>query len=280
MNILVTGATGRIGSRLVPRLLQRGDSVRVLVRHPEYAQSLKELGAQIILGDLLDSETITHAVAETDTIIHLAAFFRGATPEEAQAVNLKGTVDLAEAALRANVSRFIFSSTNLVYGPGHGEVFHETDPLLAVAPYPKTKAAAESALLELHRSHGLDLRILRLAFVYGESDPHLSEGLQWFRQWNPIQKIHLLHHADVAQALMLAVDSQGIDGQIYNVADDEPVTAAEIMQLHGETLAKDGASRKLDAAWAQIVDTGKIRNDLGFRAIYPSLHSAFNAGAL
>lgn len=280
MNILVTGATGRIGSRLVPRLLQRGDSVRVLVRHPEHAQHLKEHGAQIILGDLLQSETITQAVANTDAIIHLAAFFRGATPEEAQAVNLEGTLNLAETALRANVSRFIFTSTNLVYGPGQGNVFLETDPLLPAAPYPKTKAAAESALLELHHSQGLDLRILRLAFVYGEGDPHLREGLQWFRQWNPLQRIHLVHHADVSQALMLAADRQGIDGQIYNVADDEPVTAAEIMQLYGEALAEDAANRKLDAAWAQIVDTLKIRNDLGFKAIYPSLHSAFNAGSL
>jgi hypothetical protein len=48
------------------------------------------------------------------------------------------------------------------------------------------------------------MRIIRLAFVYGEGDPHLQEGVQWLRNWNPMQKIHMVHHADVAQAIMLA----------------------------------------------------------------------------
>jgi nucleoside-diphosphate-sugar epimerase len=280
MNILVTGATGRVGSRLVPRLLQRGDSVRVLVRDPDRAQALKEHGAEIIVGDLLHPETLTRGVDNTDAVIHLAAFFRGATPEESQTVNLEGTLALARASLKTGVPRFIFASTNLVYGPGNGELFKEDDPVQPATPYPMTKAAAEQALMELHRLQGLGLRIVRLAFVYGEGDPHLQEGLQWFRNWNPMQKIHMVHHADVAQAIILATDKRGIDGQIYNVADDEPVTAAEIMRLYGEPVAEDAASRALDPAWQQFVDIGKIRGELGFQTIYPALRDAAAADAL
>jgi nucleoside-diphosphate-sugar epimerase len=280
MNILVTGATGRVGSRLVPRLLQRGDSVRVLARDPDRAQVLKEHGAEIIAGDLLHPETLTRGVANTDAVIHLAAFFRGATPEESQTVNLEGTLALARASLDAGVPRFIFASTNLVYGPGNGKLFKEDDPVQPATPYPMTKAAAEQALMELHRVQGLGLRIVRLAFVYGEGDPHLQEGLQWFHNWNPMQKIHMVHHADVAQAIILATDKSGIDGQIYNVADDEPVTAAEIMRLYGEPVAEDAASRALDHAWQQFVDTGKIRGELGFQTIYPALRNVIAADAL
>jgi nucleoside-diphosphate-sugar epimerase len=280
MNILVTGATGRVGSRLVPRLLQRGDSVRVLVRDPDRVQTLKEHGAEIFAGDLLHPETLTRGVANIDTVIHLAAFFRGATPEESQTVNHEGTLALARASLDAGVPRFIFTSTNLVYGPGVGKLFKEDDPVQPAAPYPMTKAAAEQALIDLHHAQGLGLRIVRLAFVYGEGDPHLQEGLQWFRNWNAIQRIHMVHHADVAQAIMLAADKKGIDGQIYNVADDEPVTAAEIMRLYGEPVAEDAASRALDPAWQQFVDTGKIRGELGFQAIYPALRDAAAADAL
>jgi nucleoside-diphosphate-sugar epimerase len=280
MNILVTGATGRVGSRLVPRLLKLGDSVRVLARDPDRAQALKDIGAEIITGDLLHPETLTRGVANTDAVIHLAAFFRGATPEESQAVNLEGTLALARASLDAGVPRFIFASTNLVYGPGNGELFKEDDPMQPAIPYPMTKAAAEKALIELHRLQGLGLRILRLAFVYGEGDPHLQEGLQWFRNWNPMQKIHMVHHADVAQAIILVTDKRGIDGQIYNVADDEPVTAAEIMRLYGKPVAENAASRALDPAWQQIVDTGKIRGELGFQTIYPALRDVVAADAL
>jgi nucleoside-diphosphate-sugar epimerase len=280
MNILVTGATGRVGSRLVPRLLQRGDSVRVLVRDLDRAKTLKEHGAEIIKGDLLNPESLTQGVANMDVVIHLAAFFRGATPEESQSVNLEGTLALARASLVAGVPRFIFTSTNLVYGPGYGKLFKEDDPLQPTTPYPMTKAAAEQSLMELHRAQGLGLRIVRLAFVYGEGDPHLQEGLQWFRNWNPVQRIHMVHHADVAQAITLAADKRGIDGQIYNVADDEPVTAAEIMRLYGESVAEDAASRALDPAWQQLVDIEKIRGELGFQPIYPALRDAAAADAL
>ncbi len=280
MRILVTGATGRIGSRLAPRLMQRGDSVRILVRQAESAQPLRKQGAEIAVGDLMDEESLVRAAHEMDAVIHLAAFFRGATPEEVHKVNLEGTIALARAALDSNVERFIFSSTNLVYGPGNGKVFQETDPPRPGAPYPESKAAAEQALLEFHRTRRLDLRILRLAFVYGEGDPHLSEGMQWFRQWNPNQQIHLVHHADVAQAIILALDTPGMDGEIYNVADDEPTPIREIMHLYGEPIAEDALSRQLNPAWRQIIDTRKIHGQLGFHALYPALQNAVSAGTL
>ncbi|WP_028547811.1 NAD-dependent epimerase/dehydratase family protein [Paenibacillus sp. UNC451MF] len=280
MNILVTGATGRVGSRLVPRLLQRGHSVKALVRQPENAQFLINQGVTLVQGDLLQSESLTEAIANADAVIHLAAFFRGATPEETHAVNLEGTLALASAAIREGVSRFIFASTNLVYGPGKDKPFNEEDLPKSEAPYPQTKAAAEQALLELHRSHGLGLHILRFAFVYGEGDPHLSEGLQWFRKWNPEQTIHMVHHADVAQAIILSVETPHGSGQIYNVADNEPVTAAEIMNRLNEPIPENADRRPIDASWLQIVDTHKIQEQLGFKPTYPTLRHAASAGVL
>ena len=82
MKILVTGASGRIGSRLVPRLLAHGDTVRVLVRNQEQAQSFEKLGAQTVIGDLLRTETLAQATAGVEAVVHLAAFFRGASQSE------------------------------------------------------------------------------------------------------------------------------------------------------------------------------------------------------
>ncbi|MGG4048057.1 NAD-dependent epimerase/dehydratase family protein [Paenibacillus favisporus] len=281
MKILITGATGRVGSRLVPRLLDQGYSVSVLVRNPELARDLQRRGAEIITGDLLQRQTLREAVTHKDAIVHLAAAFRGVAPEVSHAVNMEGTIALADAALAAGVPRFIYASTNLVYGPGTDErYFNEADLPDPAGPYPLTKAAAERELLQLHRSRGLGLCILRLAFVYGDGDPHLEEGMRWFRNWHPAQRIHLVHHADVAQAVMLGIKSPRAKGHIFNVADDQPVSAAEVLSMHNETMPVDAVSRTVDPSWLQLVDTAKIRERLGFRPNYPSLYHALNEGAL
>ncbi|MBB3131548.1 nucleoside-diphosphate-sugar epimerase [Paenibacillus rhizosphaerae] len=281
MNILVTGATGRVGSRLVPRLLDQGYSVSVLVRNPEHTRDLQRLGAEIMIGDLLQPQTLQEAAAHKDAIVHLAAAFRGVAPEVSHAVNMDGTIALADAALAEGVPRFIYASTNLVYGPGTDErYFNEEDLPVPISPYPIAKAAAERELLNLYRSRGLGLCILRLAFVYGDGDPHLEEGVLKFRQWHPAQRIHLVHQADVAQAVMLGIESPRAKGQIFNVADDQPVSAAEILSMYNETMPDDAVSRTVDPSWLQLVDTAKIREQLEFRPNYPSLYRALNEGAL
>ena len=280
VKVLVTGATGRVGSRLVPRLLRLGHEVRIFARSGERAEPLAALGAEPVIGDLLEPDSLKPAVRGVDAVVHLAAFFRGASNEEAHAVNLSGTVSLATAALEADVSHFVYTSTNLVYGPGQGRKFTEADPPNPGSAYPESKAASESALLKLHQSHGIGLLILRLAFVYGDGDPHLREGLGWFREWNPSQPFQLVHHADVAQAVLLAINADQRNGEIYNVADDEPVAVGEILRLMNEPLPDDADRRPIDTAFLQLVDTYKIKEHLGFRPVYPSLHSAVLGNAL
>jgi nucleoside-diphosphate-sugar epimerase len=281
MTTLVTGATGRVGSRFVPRLLQQSQPVRILVRDPVRAESLGRLGAEVAVGDLRDTGAIEEALKGVDAVVHLGAAFRGVPEEEAVAINNTATVELAEAALRAGVTRFVYASTTLVYGPGRGRPALESDePAPPGRAYPVSKTAAEKALLRLHRTDGLPLRIARLAFVYGEGDPHLGESLLWARDWPLHKRLHLVHHADVGQALLQAVRANGVDGQIFNVADDAPVTALELLNLNREPIAEEAASRALADPWEGIADTGKIRRELGFRPIYPTVYTARDAGAL
>ncbi|WP_329247764.1 NAD(P)-dependent oxidoreductase [Actinoallomurus sp. NBC_01490] len=281
MTVLVTGATGRVGSRFVPRLLQQAPPVRILVRDPVRAESLGRLGAEVAVGDLRDPGALEHALKGVETIVHLGAAFRGVTDEEAVTVNHTATVALAESALRAGVGRFVYASTTRVYGPGRGRPASEADELAPPGQaYPASKVAAEEALLRLHRTEGLPLRIARLAFVYGEGDPHLAESLLWARDWPLHKRLHMVHHADVGQALLRLVQANGVDGQIYNVADDAPVTALELLDLNREPTAEEAASRTLDDPWEGIVDTAKIRRELGFRPVHPTVHTAEDAGAL
>jgi nucleoside-diphosphate-sugar epimerase len=265
MKILLTGATGRVGSRFARRLVAEDDPVRVLVRGGDVA------GAETVVGDLRDADGRRRALDGVDAVVHLAAAFRGVPDDEALAVNHEATVALARAA---GSRRFVYASTNLVYGPGRGRPAREDDEPAPAGAYPESKAAAERVLREL------GARIVRLAFVYGEGDPHLAESMMWARNWPAHQRLHLVHHADVAQGLLRALRTDGIDGATFNIADDAPVTAAELHTLNGEPLPADAAGRELMDPWHGIVDTGAARRVLGWRPIYPSVYTARDAGAL
>src|SRR5215216_654586 len=119
MTTLVTGVTGRVGSHFVPRLLAEGEHIRVLVRDAEAREELRERGTEVVEGDLRDPDAVRRAVDGVDRVVHLAAAFRGVAEEEVVAVNQAAAVDLARAAVAAGAGRFVFASTNLVYGQRH-----------------------------------------------------------------------------------------------------------------------------------------------------------------
>jgi nucleoside-diphosphate-sugar epimerase len=277
MRTLVTGATGRVGSRLVHRLSESGATVRVLVRDGDRAAQMWNGGLDVVVGDLRDPDVAKQAVSGVDAVVHLAAAFRGVDDEQAMAVNRAAAVDTAAAARDAGVRRFLFVSTNLVYGPGRGRPARESDEPRPAGTYPTGKAQAERALRDMQAAAGFGLRVVRLAFVYGEGDPHLAESLRWAREWPAHQRLHLVHHADVARGLLLVLQASDVDGRVYNLADDAPVTAWELLALQGEQHA--GGAGEVDP-WAGVVDTGRIREELGFRPRYPTVYAAQAAGVL
>ncbi|MDP4246600.1 MAG: NAD-dependent epimerase/dehydratase family protein, partial [Bacteroidota bacterium] len=128
MKILVTGATGKIGSRYVPRILAKGYDVRILVRDAAKASALVQLGAGVVVGDLYGKDSLPPAVEGIDVVIHLAALFRTFTDNEGIIkTNHAGTVALANASIAAGVKRFIFVSTGNVYGSGYRRPSKEDD---------------------------------------------------------------------------------------------------------------------------------------------------------
>jgi len=275
MKILVTGATGKVGSRLAKRLAQRGDHVRALVRDPARAKDLVEAGIALAQGDLLDAGSLAAAVRGIDAVVHCAAFFRGATPEQAQAVNDLGTQHLAHAAQTASVKRFVFTSTGLVYGGNGGRLASEDDPCTATLPYPASKLAAERFLLDLE---GLDVRVLRLPFVYGDGDPHIEEAVPMMRAFAPGQRLSIAHHADVAQAVARVLDAPSPAHRIYNVVDDEAPDLATLFASVGAP-PPDGSAAERGRPFDTILDGRRLRADLGFEALFPRLADAIAAGA-
>jgi nucleoside-diphosphate-sugar epimerase len=275
MNILVTGATGKVGSRLAKRLAHRGDHVRALVRDPTRAAGLREARIVLVEGDLLKPDSLAAAVRGVDAVVHCAAFFRGANPEQAHAVNDLGTQHLASAARTAAVRRFIFTSTGLFYGSNGGHLAREDDPSAPTAAYPVSKLAAERFLPAIE---GLDVRVLRLPFVYGDGDPHIPEAVPMMRGFPPTQRMSIGHHADVAQAVALLLDAHSPGYRIYNVVDDEAPTLPELFASAGAP-PPDGSDADRARPFDTLLDGRRIREDLGFKSKFPRLADAVAAGA-
>ncbi|WP_142685330.1 NAD-dependent epimerase/dehydratase family protein [Chitinophaga polysaccharea] len=271
MKILVTGATGKVGSRFVPRLIAKGYDVTILVRDASKALP----GAKVVVGDLYDPGTLPQAVAGMNAVIHLAALFRTFTDDEGIVkTNHTGTIALAQAALAAGVKRFVFVSTSNVYSSGYGHPAKEDDILNINDPraYASSKIAAEQALLNMD----LDVRILRLGFVYGDNDPHIAEIMPILKKWgrHPGSRMHMVHHLDVAQGLFLLLQQDGLNGEIFNIVDDAPITLYELAASEGkEKEIFDRVEGPLDDPFEGIINAGKIRK-IGFRPLVPSFFVA------
>ncbi len=271
MKILVTGATGKVGSRFVPRLIAKGYDVTILVR--DASKTIP--GAKTVVGDLYDASTLPPAVAGMDAIVHLAALFRTFTDNEGIVkTNHTGTVALAEAAVAAGVKRFVFVSTSNVYRSGYGHPAKEDDIVDINDPraYAASKIAAEQALLQMD----LDVRILRLGFVYGEHDPHIEEIMPILKNWkrHPGSRMHMVHHLDVAHGLFLLLQQEGLNGEIFNIVDDAPITLYELAESVGKADdVFDGVQGPLEDPFEGIVSSEKIRK-IGFRPLVPSFFVA------
>lgn len=276
MTILVTGSTGKVGSRLAMHLAKRGDQVRALIRNRTRATQIERYGIELAEGDLLNSDSLAAAVSGVETVIHCAAFFRGATPTQAHSVNGLGTERLAVAASEAGVKRFIFMSTGLVYGSTGARLASEGDACGPAAAYPKSKLAAEQFLLGLDN---LDVRVLRLAFVYGDGDPHIEEVVPFMQGFSPALRLSIVHHADVAQAVTLLVDTPEPTHRIYNVVDDEAPPIAELFASVGAP-PPNGSDIERGADFDTPLDGRRIRDDLNFKPVIPRLADAISLGVL
>ena len=280
MKILVTGATGKVGSRFVTRILAKGYNVRILVRDAAKASLMAEQGAEVVIGDLNDPDTLPPAVRDIDAVIHIAAYFRTFTDNEGIIkTNHSGTVALANAAIAAGVKRFVFVSTGNVYQPNSRRPAREDDAVNINDPraYSSSKIAAEHELISMHKSQGFDVRVLRLGFVYGNGDPHIEEIIPILKKWkrHSGSRMHMVHHLDVAQALTILLNTDGLNGEIFNVVDDAPISLYELVDSFG--LAADTFEAEegpLAYPFEGIMDTSKLRKMTSFRPLVPSYYVA------
>ncbi len=171
MKALVTGANGFIGSNVVKRLLNEGAEVNVLVRKSSDLKFLENLKVTYFYGDITDYATIEPAIKGVDKVFHVAGLAADWGPyERFEKINFKGTINVAKAAVAAQVKRFIQISTVAFHGFGKTNVTEDDPPANNLIPYAETKLMAEQWLWEYAKVVKMEITAVRPGNVFGIND--------------------------------------------------------------------------------------------------------------
>jgi len=250
MNVLVTGATGFIGSHLVDRLLETGAHVRALVRPAADASRLNGLGVEVVRGDVSRVNDVERAVAGRELVYHLAKAPSGSPWSILERVNVTGAANVVRSAARAGVARVVHCSSTAVYGhcPGAALLVSEHTMEEPDTPYAWSKALGEKAA----QSHigRVSLVIARITSVLG---PRCFRWLSVFRSVASRRfrligrgdgRHHLADVSDVVGGLLLCANSPAADGRTYIIAGNEAITLRNLVQLITEELNVCGPSAR------------------------------------
>ncbi len=245
-NVLVTGASGFIGSRLVDRLSGEGCRVKAMVR-----SSLEKIqwppGVELVLGDIRDPMTIKAAAVGVDFIFHLAGRAHALSESRAEealyrAVNVDGTKHVLEAAMEVGCESVLFFSSVKAMGEQTLKCLDESAPPCPATPYGRSKLEAERLVFEYGVRNGLHVACLRLPLVYGPG----NKG-NLFRMISAIDRgffpsipevgnrRSIVHVSNVVEAALLAATCQAANGKCYIVTDARSYTTRELYEriCHG-----------------------------------------------
>ncbi|MDG5776833.1 NAD-dependent epimerase/dehydratase family protein [Haloarculaceae archaeon H-GB2-1] len=175
MTVLVTGATGFLGSSLCRALARRGWDVRALRRDSSDVSALSDVDLEWVVGDVLDEASLRDAMDGCDAVFHLAGIgLTAGPPETVRRVNVTGTKNALSAAEAADVDRFVFTSTA---GTRRSDgVADETDTAPPIGAYQESKARAE-ALVDHRAANGLDAVTVHPTSVFGPGDQEFTGRL-------------------------------------------------------------------------------------------------------
>jgi nucleoside-diphosphate-sugar epimerase len=302
MRVFVTGASGAIGSRLVPQLIEAGHEVTGTYNSPASAERLRTLGGKPVMVDLVDAAAVRKAVLESEpeAIVHEATALAnakwGRNVDKAMAktneLRTKGTDALLAAAREAGVRRFVAQSALWYrFAREGGAIKTEDDPLDPTPPAKTRQTVAAMNYLERAVS-GFGGIALRYGGVYGSANDGLVESVR--KRQLPIVGdgggiFSFIHLEDAAAATVLALEHEG--PAIYNIADDEPAPVREWLPVLGQVLGAKPPRRfptglaRLFAGEAAVVliteargaSNAKAKRELGWTLRYPSWRQGFAA---
>jgi len=256
--VLVTGAAGFIGSRLVEKLTLQGAHVRAFVRYTSRAEIglLKRLPSEIIekieiiRGDLRDNSAVDQAAKSVDTVFHLGALisipYSYVHPVETMQTNVIGTMNILEAC-RKNGSKLVHTSTSEVYGTALRVPIDEDHPLQGQSPYSASKIGADKLVESYYRSFDVQTVTIRPFNTYGPGQSNraviptiitqaLSGDVVRLGNLDAIRDFTYLD--DTVQGFLLAGQTEFWNGETYNLGTGEEISIGAVAELIFKILGK------------------------------------------
>jgi len=298
MRVFLTGATGVIGRRLIPLLRAQGHDVTAVARTPEGRAAVERQGATGIALDLFDRNAAERAFAGQDAIVNLAthipessaAMIFTSSWRENDRIRRDASATLVEAAIRANVARFIQESFAPVYPDSGTNWIDETTPIAPVK-YNLSVADAEASARRFTESGRTGI-VLRFAAFYGPDSSQMVDLISFVKKgWAPLPGrpdayFSSVSHDDAAAAAATAIE---LPAGIYNVVDDEPVTRRVFFDSLAQTLTVKPP--KLPPQWltpllgslvgmlsrSLRISNRKLRSSSSWRPAFPSVREGFRA---
>jgi nucleoside-diphosphate-sugar epimerase len=292
MNVLITGGTGNLGSRLAIPLVQRGDHVVAfdIRSEPHFDSAEFREAVEVVVGDLADRHRVVGILREhkIETIFHLGAVLSSAAeenPYDAWRANMDGMVNVVDAARSGGVQRVVFSSTIATYGVHLPEQLTEDAQQWPVSLYGVTKVAGERLGVYYHHQFGLDFRAIRLpaviaargsaggasAYVSAVFEESVFNGEYEFSV-NPTTRAPMLYIADAVRGFLNLHDApaQNLSRRVYNIAGIAP-SAEELAQAIRTRLPEvrityrpDPLTCAIVESWPHRIDDSRARKDWGW----------------
>jgi nucleoside-diphosphate-sugar epimerase len=231
MRAVVTGGTGFLGSHLVHALRAAGHDVAVLARNDAKARSVLPHGCEVLLGDICDAALARKLVAGADLVFHTVSNFRTASGAAAtyRRINVEGTTTVLEAAIAANVARFVHCSTIGVHGDVASSPGNEESPFNPGDLYQETKLEAERAVARRVGASATQIVIVRPCSLYGPGDTRMLKMFRmlargtFFKVGACRANFHAGYIDDVVDGFLRAASVPGIDGEAFIVGGSDYV---------------------------------------------------------
>lgn len=251
--VLVTGSEGFIGSHLADALVCQGHTVRAFVLYNSFGshgwleqiEKNKRTGLDVFMGDVRDPSGVREAMKGCEAVLHLAALigipYSYHSPDTYVDTNIKGILNILQAARDLGVKRVIHTSTSEVYGTAQMVPIREDHPLQGQSPYSATKIGADQLALSFHRSFGLPVVILRPFNTYGPRQsaraviPTIITQILKGKKEISLGSLHptrdLVYVEDTVAGFIKALADRQIEGEVIQLGTGHEISIGNLVQL-------------------------------------------------
>jgi len=294
--VLITGADGFIGSHLTEMLVEKGAVVRALSYYNSFnywgcledVHCLNEI--EVVSGDIRDPHYCKQLTKNIDVVFHLAALiaipYSYIAPDSYIATNIRGSVNMCQAALEERCERFIHTSTSEVYGTAQYVPIDEKHPLQPQSPYSASKIGADAMAMSFHNSFDFPVTIARPFNTYGPRQSaraviptiitQIASGIEEIKVGDLSPTRDFTYVRDTCAGLIALAENEKAIGETVNIGSNFEISIGDLINLIKEMMTSDVALEieeqrirpKCSEVYRLWCDNSKIRNLTGFETIY------------